>query len=235
VIQRFQTTRWSHVLAARDGADTRARRALEELCQTYWYPLFAFVRRWGYRPEEAEDLTQAYFSELLEKKFLRSVDRSAGRFRSFLLVSLKHFLSHERDRAHALKRGGGVKPISLDSSTHEVRYGEIASHELTPEQVFDRHWALTVLDRAIDRLRQCAEETGTVHKFEILKPYLTGEAGNPPYAEIAAELEMTEVGARSALHRLRRRFAKMLHAVIVDTVADPAEADDEIRYLLSVL
>jgi len=233
--RRFTTTQWSRVQRAKDGEDTEARQALEEFCQTYWHPLYAFVRLQGYDPEAAQDLTQAFFAELLEKNFLKSVDPSAGRLRSFLLASLKHFLSHERDRSRALKRGGGVETVSLDVQMAEERLGSASVDRLTPEEIFERHWALTVLDRTLERLQQTAAESGTAHQFERLKPYLTGETSRAPYREVAEGLGMTEVAVRGAVHRLRRRFGEMLRAEIVETLADPSEADDEIRHLLAVV
>jgi RNA polymerase sigma-70 factor (ECF subfamily) len=223
------------VRSARDGSDSEARRALEDLCQTYWTPLYVFVRRQGYDAEAASDLTQAYFTELLEKDFLSAVEPTAGRFRSFLLASLKHFLSHQRDRERALKRGGGVSTLSLDADSAEARFGEQVCDDLTPEQVFERQWALTMLERALERLRQEANEAGSAAQFERLKGYLTGQAGRAPYSEVAADLGMSEGAVRTAVHRLRKRFGAMLRAEITDTVADPDEADDEIRHLLSVI
>lgn len=220
---------------AQDGSDSEARRALEELYETYWHPLYAFVRRQGHDPDSASDLTQAFFTELLENDFLKAVGPSGGRFRSFLLASLKHFLSHERDRERALKRGGGARIISLDAQSAEERLGGIAADSLTPEQVFERQWALTVLERALERLRRESSELGSDDRFERLKGYLTGDAMRTPYCEVALELGMSEGAVRGAVHRLRKRFGKMLRAEIADTVADPAEADDEIRHLLAVI
>jgi RNA polymerase sigma-70 factor (ECF subfamily) len=231
----FTTTQWSRVLKAREGSDADARRALETLCQTYWYPLYAFVRRQGYGPDDARDLTQAYFTELVEKDFLKAVDPSAGRFRSFLLASLKHFLSHERDRGRALKRGGGAQIISLDTENAEARLGGEVADLMTPEQIFERQWALTVLERALERLRRASKESDSEAQFEALKGYLTGDASRSPYSEVAVSLGMTEGAVRGAVHRLRKRFGKMLRAEIADTVADPADAADEIRHLLSVI
>ncbi len=232
---KFTTTQWSRVQTARDGNDSEARRALNELCQSYWHPLYAFIRRQGHDPDGAGDLTQAFFAELLEKDLLRLVDPSAGRFRSFLLASLKHFLSHERDRARALKRGGGVQTVSLDARAAEDRLDSRAVDRLTPEEIYERQWALTALDRSLDRLHRAAVESGTAEQFERLKPYLTGEASRAPYREVAAELGMTEGAVRGAVHRLRRRFGETLRAEIAETVADPADVDDEIRHLLTVI
>lgn len=231
----FSTTQWSRVLAARDGRDTEARQALEKLFQAYWQPLFAFVRSQGHDPDDASDLTQAYCATLLEKDFLKSVQPSAGRFRSFLLASLKHFLSHERDKERALKRGGDARFVSLDGQATEGRLGAELADSLTPEQVFERQWALTVLERALERLRAASAQAGTEIQFDRLKSYLTGENTRVPYRDVAAELGMKEGAVRTAIHRLRKRFGAMLRAEIGDTVADPAEADDEIRHLLSVI
>ena len=231
---RFPTTQWSRVLAARNRTDSDARKALETLCQTYWHPLYAFVRRRGHDPDAARDLVQGYFAELLEKDFLKDVAPELGRFRSFLLVSLKNFLSHERDRARALKRGGDVQVISLDdASTRNV--AEASVEHMTPEQVFERQWALTVLDQALERLRQEARESRGEARFEALKPYLTGHAGPTPYGEAAERLGMSEGSVRAAVLRLRKRFGRALRAQIAETVADPGEVDDEIRRMLSVI
>lgn len=231
----FTTTQWSRVLEARGGEGSGARLALEELCQIYWRPLYAFVRRQGHDPEASRDLTQAYFTELLAKDFLQAVDPSAGRFRSFLLASLKNFLSHERDRARALKRGGGVQPISLDVESAESRLGGGLADRLTPEHVFELQWAWTVIERSLDRLRQAAVASGTEDRFESLQPFLTEEGTQTPYRVVASRLGMTEGAVRTAVHRLRTSFGAMLRAEIAETVADPAEVDDEIRHLLAIL
>ena len=233
--EKFTTTQWSRVQQAKEGSDTEARQALEELCQTYWQPLYAFIRRQGHDPDSAQDLTQAYFTELLAKDFLQVVDPSAGRFRSFLLASLKHFLSHERDRARALKRGGGTRSISLDVETAEKRLGNEAADHLTPEHVFELQWAWTVLERSLERLRQSALSSGGADQFERLQPYLTDEGTQAPYREVASQLEMTESAVRTAVHRLRKSIGGMLRAEIAETVANPADVDDEIRHLLAVI
>ncbi len=231
----FTTTQWSRVQRAKGGEDTEARRALEELCQTYWQPLYAFVRRQGHDTESAQDLTQAYFTELLAKDFLQVVDPSAGRFRSFLLASLKHFLSHARDRERALKRGGSSRTVTLDTKTAEFHLGDGATNQLTPEQVFERQWALTVLERSLERLRQAALSSGDEDSFERLRPYLTGDESRTPYREVASELGMTEGAVKTAVYRLRKSFGGMLRTEIAETVADPADVDDEIRHLLAVI
>ena len=229
------TTQWSQVLAARDGSDTQARAALESLCQTYWQPLYAYIRAQGYGPDEARDLTQGFFTEFLDKDFLSSVDPDKGRFRSFLLASLRHFLSHERDRARALKRGGGAVTLSLDLATGEENYRLQVSEEMTPEDVFERRWALTVLDRAVGRLERESDEAGTSFQFEHLQQYLTGEGVLPTYRETGTALGMSEAATKSAVQRLRRRLGRCLRTEIAETVADPADVDDEVRNLLSKL
>ncbi|MCG6923647.1 MAG: sigma-70 family RNA polymerase sigma factor [Acidobacteria bacterium] len=231
---RFPTTQWSRVLAARDGSDSDARNALETLCQSYWHPLYAFIRRQGHDPDAAQDLVQGYFTELLEKDSLKDVAPELGRFRSFLLASLKNFLSHDRERARALKRGGAVRVISLDGASTGT-LPEPAGNHLTPEQVFEQQWALTTLDRALERLRHEAYESAGEARFEALKPYLTGHAGRTPYREVAERLGMSEGSVRAAVLRLRKQFGQALRAQIAETVADPREVDDEIRRMLSVI
>lgn len=227
------TTRWSQVLAARDGSGTEARKALEDLCRVYWEPLYTFVRYQGSETEEASDLTQAYFAELFEKRFLDAVDPSKGRFRSFLLVSLKHFLSHERDRAGALKRGGAVQTVSLDVEGAEQRLGVGSSDEMSPEEAFEYRWAVTMLNRALVRLRQLSVESGTEVQFEALKPNLTGAGEGASYRELAETLGMSEGAVKMAVSRLRKRLGQCLRAEVGDTVATPAEIDDEVRHIIA--
>jgi RNA polymerase sigma-70 factor (ECF subfamily) len=205
---------------------------MASLCEAYWYPLYAYIRRQGNDPDSARDLTQGYFAELLAKDFLQDVDPSAGRFRSFLLTSLQHFLSHEREKAGALKRGGGTRTISLDTEAAEKRYNYEPVDKLNPETVFERSWALTVLELTLERLRREATESDNGQQFEHLKVYITGEEPRIPYREAAQELEMTEGAVKMAVHRLRQRFGRMLRAEIAETVADPAEVDDEVRHML---
>jgi len=225
------TTQWSQILAAQEGSESEARRALEFLCQTYWQPLYAYVRAQGHDQEQARDLTQAYFAELLEKDFLAQVDRAKGRFRAFLLASMRNFLSHERDRTRALKRGGGAVTLSLDVEAGERNYAATPVEALTPEGVFDRRWAMTVLDRALERLGETADEP----RFEQLKPFLTSAGPQVPYRQVAEELGMSEGAVKTAVHRLRKRFGECLRAEIAETVADPVEVDDEVRHLLGVV
>jgi len=232
---KLVTTQWSQVLAARDGSDTEARAALEGLCQTYWQPLYAYIRHQGSSPDEAKDLTQGFFAELVEKDFLANVDSEKGRFRSFLLASLRHFLSHERDRERALKRGGGTVTLSLDVKAAEAGYSIEPAEEITPEDVFEYRWAMTVLDRAVDRLQVESEEAGTAFQFEHLQQYLTDRGPQLPYRETATALGMSEGATKTAVQRLRKRLGRCLRTEIAETVANPADVDDEVRSLLSKL
>lgn len=232
---QIAATQWSQVLAARDGSDSKARRALENLCHTYWQPLYAYIRRQGFSAEEASDLTQAYFAEFLEKDFLAEVDPSKGRFRAFLLASLRNFLSHERAKSGRLKRGGGTTTLSLDMATAEDRYALHPIETMTPEDVFEHRWAVTVLERAMERLERESRASGGAEQFHALKGYLTGAGSQLPYRQVASELGMSEGAVKVAIHRLRKRFGQALRLEIAETVADPAEVDNEIRYLLNVL
>jgi len=231
----FQTTSWGLVLAVGGHDTARSRQALTALCEAYWQPLYAYVRRWGYEPEDARDVTQAYFAHLLEKQALEHLVPGAGRFRAFLLKSLKNLLAEKHHKELALKRGGGRTPIPLDLDTAERGYPIIASHALTPEVVFEKRWAATVLQRVLDRLRADFKRADKPRQFELLKTFLMGDEPAPSYRQVAADLQMTEDAVKMAVHRLRKRFGKALRAEILQTVANPAEVDDEVRHLLSVL
>jgi len=233
--RRFATTRWSVVLAARRSGSLHSREALATLCKAYWYPLYAYVRRQGYQADEAQDLTQEFFATLLEKKFLKAADRELGKFRSFLLASIKHFLSNDRDRARSKKRGGGKLPISLDFEAAEGRFCREPTHDRTPERLFERRWALTLLDEVLARLRDEFVAAGKLRLFDRIKEYLTGDSGLASYAVVAAELEMSEGAVKVAVHRVRRRYRELLRDQIAQTIADPAEIDDEIRDLFAAL
>jgi RNA polymerase sigma factor (sigma-70 family) len=233
--RRFATTRWSQVLAAGQDQTAVSREALASLCEVYWYPLYAYVRRWGHDPDQAQDLTQEFFTRLLEKHYLRDADPSRGKFRSFLLASLKHFLSNERDRAFALKRGGRVTILPLEVETAEGMYQREPPDADTPEKVFERRWALTLLERTLVRLRQEFTAGGRGALFARLEGYLTGEQLTVPYAQLAEELAMTEGAIKVAVHRLRRRFGALLRDEIGDTVSDPEQVDDEVRELFRIL
>jgi RNA polymerase sigma factor (sigma-70 family) len=232
---RFTTTRWSLVLAAAGAEDARGREALAKLCQVYWYPLYAFVRRQGHGPHDAQDLTQEFFMRLLEKGYLGDVDRSKGKFRSFLLVALRHFLCKEWARAKTLKRGGGHALVSWDALAAEDRYRREPQDNATPERLFGRRWALTLLDRVLTRLSEEYETTGKRATFEQLQGCLTGNSDLLPYAELAAKLGVSEGAVKVSVHRLRQRYRRVLRDEIAQTVADPAEIDDEIRQLFSSL
>lgn len=231
----FATTHWSVVLAAGQSTDAQASEALEQLCRTYWYPLYAYVRRRGYSPEDAEDLTQEFFARFLVGKYLASVDRERAKFRSYLLGALNHFLADAWDHAHRIKRGGGQALQSLDVRSGESRYTLEPVAELTPDRLFDRRWAFTVLDQVLSRLRQEYERSGKGRLFEKLSAFLPGDAEADSYADLARELGMTESAVRVAVHRLRRRYGQLFSTEVAHTVANPAEIQDEMRYLLTVV
>ena len=230
----FLETQWSMVLAARDGSDTRARQALEDLCSAYWYPLYAYARRRGQDADGARDLTQAFFVHLLESDALQQVDRDKGRFRAFLLASMRNFLSHQRERTMALKRGGDAVTLSLDADAAERRFHDEPVSDLSPEQFFERRWGLTVMERAMQRLQTDASKGDGSRVFEALRPYLTG-SGNASYREAAERLSMKENAVKTAVHRLRKKYGQLLRQEIAETVADPREVNDELRYLLTVI
>jgi RNA polymerase sigma factor (sigma-70 family) len=231
----FAATRWTVVMTAARGSDPScAAVALTELCRTYWYPLYAFLRRRGHEMHEAEDLTQAFFTNLLARDFLANIDQQKGMFRSFLLASLKHFLSDERDRASAQKRGGGQPTISLDGLDAESRYQLEPATDLSPEKIYEKQWALSVLERVLSRLNDESIAAGKQALFEALQKTLIDSQADR-YADIAQELGMTEGAIKSAAHRIRRRYRAILIEEISQTVADPGLVDDEIRYLMSCL
>jgi RNA polymerase sigma factor (sigma-70 family) len=232
---QFATTHWSLVLAARDQTAPQAQEALAALCGAYWYPLYAFIRRQGYTADHAQDLTQEFFARLLEKDFLQVVDRDKGKFRSFLLAACKHFLANERDRASAQKRGGGRVHWPIDLDAAEGRYSLEPAHALTPERLFDRRWALTLLDQVLSQLQEELVRAQKGPLFEHLKGFLTGEQGTLSYSQVAQELSLTEGAVRVAVHRLRRRYRELLCAEIARTVHDPSQIEDEIRDLFTAL
>lgn len=231
----FHTTRWTLVLEAKGTESELSRRALSELCSSYWQPLFLFVVRRGTQWDEARDLTQAFFVHLLEQDFLKGVDQSAGKFRSFLLASLKHFLTDETAKARALKRGGGSISIPLDGLSEADRPKEEPSDGRTPEDEYERQWALTILRNALDRLREDERSAGRGNQFEKLKGCLTGEGPETPYARLAEDLELSEAAVKMAVRRLRKRFGKALRAEVAETITRSEELDEEVRHLLTVL
>jgi len=232
----FPTTRITLIHAARSGSGTQAQEALAALCRAYWYPIYAYVRRLGYPADEAEDLTQGFFTRVLEKHYLRDFQRERGRFRSFLLVSLKHFVANERDWAQAQKRGGAQTVLPLDDVLQDAerRYSLEPRDSVTPERIFERQWALAVLTRVQDLMVQEAAAAGTHAQFERLKGLLVGE-DDIGYRALAAELDTTEGALKVAVHRLRQRFKERLREEIAETVASPDEVGDELRYLLAAL
>jgi RNA polymerase sigma factor (sigma-70 family) len=230
----FRTTHWSVVLAA--GADEAAgRKALEQLCQTYWYPLYAFVRRRGYNPHDAQDSTQEFLLQLIERKSLQSVAPERGRFRSFLLVSLKNFLINEWTRSQRQKRGGGQTIISLDEELAEGRYRNEPVTAATPETIFERAWAEALLERVFQRVAQEYEDSGKRDLFEQLKPSLAGEKDSSTYAEIAVRHGISEGAVKMSVFRMRQRYAALLREEIAQTLDRPEEVEDEIRFLMARL
>lgn len=223
------------MLAAGRRSSPDARDALASLCQTYWYPLYAFVRRKGHSPADAQDLTQEFFTRLLEKNIAGKADRSRGKFRSFLLASLNHFLAKEWRSAGTSKRGGGRVALSLDLAAGENRYSLEPTHELTAEKIYQRRWALTLLEKTLAKLRDEFAASGKLELFDHMKPYLGGDESTVPYREIAVELEKTEGAVKVAVHRLRQRCRELLRAEIAETVSDPKEVDEELRDLFEAV
>lgn len=231
----FVTTRWSVVLAAQEKSSPESAAALETLCRAYWYPLYAYVRGSGHAPHDAQDLTQEFFARLLAKDYLRAADREKGRFRTFLRVCLKRFLANEWDRQHALKRGGGERPTSLEVAVAEQRYASDLTAGVPPDRLYERQWAMALLEQALARLREEYTKAGRTAEFEHLKSTLAAERGAIPYAKLAAQLNTSEGAARVAVHRLRKRYRELFRAAVADTVSEPGEVDDEVRHIATVL
>ncbi len=231
----FPVTQWTVVLAAGGTPSPESAAALERLCSSYWYPLYAFVRRSEYSPEDAEDLTQEFFARLLEHNWIAHADRHKGRFRSFLLMAMKRFLAKEWDKAKAIKRGGRTRVVPLKFDTAESRYTREPADTRTPEQLFEKQWALTLLESVLSRLREDYACDGKGALFHTLEPCLIGGRDTQPYAALGAQLGMTEGAARVAVCRLRERYRKCLKEEIGHTVATPAEVDEELRHLLRVM
>ena len=208
---------------------------MASLCETYWYPLYVYLRRWGHSLEDAEDLTQGFFTRVLERDLFQVASPERGRFRSFLLTSLKHYVANERERAHAQKRGGGVPPLPLEFETARSRYLKEPHEDSTPESIFDRRWAQTVLDRVFSRLRADFSGRGKEELFDRLKVHLVGDEKPTSYRETAAELDMSESALRVAIHRLRQQFGELLRHEIGQTVATRQEVEDEIQHLIRSL
>jgi RNA polymerase sigma-70 factor (ECF subfamily) len=229
----FATTHWTVVLTAGQRAAPEATAALEELCRTYWYPLYVYVRKQTANPEDAQDLTQAFFERFLEKNYLANISSDKGRFRAFLLASLKHFLANEWDKSRRQKRGGGAANLPLDWTRADTQYSHEPADNLSPDKLYDRAWAITLLGQVITRLRDEAVADGKTTLFEELKPFLTVEKARVPYSDAAAKLGVAEGAVRVAVHRLRRRYKQLLREQIQQTLSDPAQVDAEIQALFS--
>lgn len=230
----FLTTSWTLIQAASSGLSGESRQALGLLCQTYWHPVYVFIRRNGFDCEQSRDLTQGFFTLMLEKNYLLKADRKRGRFRSFLLASVKHFLSNQRDWARALKRGGGQVSISIDLVEAEAWHPPKAAESETPESLFERRWALSVLERVITKLRAEVRASGKDMDFEKLVPFLNKDS-ELGYEAMAQEMGVSAGALRTSVHRMRQRYRKLLREEIGETVSRPEDVDDEIRFLVSVL
>ncbi len=231
----FETTRWSIIAAAGQQPSSESSRALASLCTAYWHPLYAYVRRRVSDVNEAQELTQAFFAELLEKNYVGAATPARGRFRSFLLTAFKHFLAKEWEKAKTQKRGGGRAPISLNFSAEDSRLCIEPASGLTAEQYYDQQWAIALLGQTMERLKREFEETAKAPLFERLKSFLIGDHAGTTYAQAAAELKITEAAAKQAASRMRRRYRELLREEIAQTVAGPDEVADEIRNLFTTL
>jgi RNA polymerase sigma-70 factor (ECF subfamily) len=230
----FVTTQWSAVLAAGRTDTTRAQAALEQLCRNYWPPIYAYVRRRGHSIEDAQDLTQEFFARLLERNAVATVSPDKGRFRSFLLACLNHFLADEWDKARAQKRDRN-KVIPLDTQIAETWLGQASTENFTPEKAFELRWAITLLEQVYARLAEEHRQQGKAALFDVLRTTLAGPGNAAPYAELARQLDMTEGAVKVAVHRLRQRYRVLLREIIAETVATPEEVEEELRYLMRVL
>jgi RNA polymerase sigma-70 factor (ECF subfamily) len=231
----FVTTHWSVVLAAGHGDTTRAADAMAHLCQAYWYPLYAYARRRGSSPHDAQDLTQEFFARLLAGNWIAEADQQRGRFRSFLLSAMKHFMANEWNKAQTQKRGGGQPILSLNDDSAEHRYRLEPAEQATPESLFERGWALTLLDGVLARLEEEYRREGKQAWMEAMRPALTSDRGALDYAEMAAKLDVMETAARVAVHRLRQRYRQLIRAEVASTVAAPEEVEAEMHHLFEVL
>ncbi len=231
----FGSTHWTVVLEAAQQSSPAGQAALGTLCRTYWKPIYAFVRRSGHSPEDAEDLTQDFFARLVEKNWLASITREGGKFRSVLLTAVKHSLAHAHERDRALKRGGGTAFVSLDHESASWRDALETADHLTPERVFEQRWAMTMLENAMARLRQEYVRMEKADLFDALKIFLSGSARPVPHAEIAVRQDISVTAVGVAIHRLRRRYGEILREQVARTVSNPMEVDDELRHLVAVL
>jgi RNA polymerase sigma factor (sigma-70 family) len=229
----FTTTHWSVILAARDSQSPRSREALESLCRSYWYPLYSFARRTDHSAADAEDLTQGFFARLLEKDYLKAAAQDKGRFRTFMLVAFKRYLANEWDRQHSQKRGGFSAAVLIDQEEAESRFAAEAAHHLSPDLLFDRQWAMTLLDRTMAQLRQEYVSSERAALFDYVRPCVVREESALPYAEIGERLKLSEAAIKMAVQRLRGRYREILRREIAQTVASEEEIDAEIRHLFS--
>jgi RNA polymerase sigma factor (sigma-70 family) len=229
----FVTTRWTVVLAAGQPGQPQARKALEELCATYWYPLYAYARHHGHSREDAEDLVQGFFARFLDKNYLAGLSSERGKFRAFMLACLKHYLANEWDRAGRQKRGGHDTTLSLNWGEADHRYQIDPADQLSPDRLFDRAWAVILLERVLARLREEHAVAGKLAQFELLKPYITLGKSALPYAQAAAALGTNETAARVSVHRLRRRYRELLHEEVAQTLSRPDQVDEEMRALMT--
>ena len=229
--RRFLTTHWTLVRDAGDPDSSGYREAREALCESYWFPLYAFLRRYGCAPDEAQDMTQGFLARMLDKDDFRLADETRGKFRSFLLASLKHFVANERKQAKRLKRGGGAIVVPIDSENAESAYAQEPVDNLTPDKIFERTWALSVLNQALDRLEEDWLNSGKSEQFDLLKAYLTPGKESTTYRDVGEALEMSEGAVKVAVHRLRKAYRTELRRVIADTVSSETEIEDEIRDL----
>lgn len=232
---RFPTTKWSRIVRASDLNEPSSNESLASLCKAYWYPLYAYIRKRGYDPESAADTTQEFFTRILEKGILSAADPNRGRFRSFLCRVCSNFLANRRDMEHAEKRGSGQKLFEIDSMEAEKRYVQELSNDLTPEKIFDRSWALTLLERVLEKLRKQYDDAGKSEVFAALCGVLTGEDNDVSYVGIADYLGISEVTVRVSVHRLRRRYAELLRKEILSTLTGPTDIEDEINKLFEAL
>jgi RNA polymerase sigma factor (sigma-70 family) len=232
----FHTTHWSLVAAARDGGESgMQRKALEQLCRTYWQPLYWFVRRKGHSDEDARDLTQGFFEQFIGKSYIDGVDADRGRFRTWLLTAMSRYLINEWDRSRRRKRGGDVQFVPLDGPLAESEIGIAPGDHRTPERIYEQQWVQALLAKVLQRLRSEAVEAGREPHFDVLKVHLTGGRGEEPMAGAAEALGLSVAAVKSAIHRLRQRYGKLFREEVAHTLSDPAELEDEIRYLLSVM
>ena len=233
--EAFPLTHWSAVFAAGKEGTARAEAALAEFCSAYWYPLYAFARRKGHQPADAQDLTQGFFAYLIDAQLVAKANPDKGRFRSFLLGCFINFMASEKERAQTLKRGGGLLAVPLDSQQAEARLAQEPSPDASPERLFERHWALAVLEAALAHLEAEFEKSGRAALFQQLQPFLQGDASGPSYAEVAQQLGTTEGTIKVTVHRLRQRYRDLLRTVVSQTVNSPIEVDAELAHLMAAL